>query len=78
VVRLFHTSQFVVATGFDTAEVGTFTRLPERYAEGKTTAPVPEKGVAATSAWRSCRRRGADRGLAHAPKVPAGSPPARS
>ncbi|WP_256093000.1 type I restriction endonuclease subunit R [Micromonospora aurantiaca (nom. illeg.)] len=45
--RLFHTNQFVVATCFDTAKVGTFTSLPEHYAEWKTTAPVPEQDVAA-------------------------------
>jgi len=41
----FHTSQFVVATCSDTAQAGTFTSLPEHYAEWKTTAPVPEKDV---------------------------------
>ncbi|MEU0151544.1 type I restriction endonuclease subunit R [Micromonospora fulviviridis] len=45
--RLFHTNQFVVATCFETAKVGTFTSLPEHFAEWKTTAPVPEKDVAA-------------------------------
>ncbi|MBN1174869.1 MAG: type I restriction endonuclease subunit R, partial [Micromonosporaceae bacterium] len=42
---LFHTNQFVVATCFETAKVGTFTGLAEHYAEWKTTAPVPEKEV---------------------------------
>jgi type I restriction enzyme R subunit len=45
--RLFHTNQFVVATCFETAKAGTFTSLPEHYAEWKTTAPLPEQAVAA-------------------------------
>ncbi|MGX4657377.1 type I restriction endonuclease subunit R [Micromonospora sp. SCSIO 07396] len=45
--RLFHTNQFVVATSFEEAKVGTFTSLAEHYAEWKTTAPVPEKDVEA-------------------------------
>jgi type I restriction enzyme, R subunit len=45
--RLFHTNQFVVATCFDVAKVGTFTSLREHYAEWKTTVPVPEKDVMA-------------------------------
>lgn len=45
--RLFHTNQFVVATSFDEARVGTFTSLAEHYAEWKTTAPVPEEDVQA-------------------------------
>ena len=58
-VRLFHTNQFVVATCFDSAKVGTFTSLPEHYAEWKTTAPYPKRMWRPTSAWRSCRRSSA-------------------
>jgi type I restriction enzyme, R subunit len=43
--RLFHTSQFVVATCFETALAGTFTAEPEHFAEWKTTEPVPEADV---------------------------------
>jgi type I restriction enzyme, R subunit len=43
--RLFHTSQFVVATCFEKALVGTFTSEPEHYAEWKTTEPVPEADI---------------------------------
>lgn len=42
VVRLFHGRQFVVATCFDTAKVGTFTSLPEHYA-GYDHGPGPLK-----------------------------------
>ncbi|MBQ0977862.1 type I restriction endonuclease subunit R [Micromonospora sp. M61] len=45
--RLFHTNQFVVATCFEEAKVGTFTSLAEHYTEWKTTAPVREKDVEA-------------------------------
>ncbi|MEU7944147.1 HsdR family type I site-specific deoxyribonuclease [Micromonospora taraxaci] len=45
--RLFYTNQFVVATCFDEARVGTFTSLAEHYAEWKTTAPVPEDDIQA-------------------------------
>jgi len=45
--RLFHTSQFVVATCFERALAGTFTSAPEHFAEWKTTEPVPEEDVAA-------------------------------
>ena len=40
--RLFYTGQFVVATCFEKALVGTFTSEDEHYAEWKTTEPVPE------------------------------------
>ena len=43
--RLFHTSQFVVATCFEKALVGTFTSEAEHFAEWKTTEPVPEADV---------------------------------
>jgi type I restriction enzyme R subunit len=43
--RLFHTSQFVVATCFEKALAGTFTSEPEHFAEWKTTEPVPEADV---------------------------------
>jgi type I restriction enzyme R subunit len=43
--RLFHTNQFVVATCFEEALVGTFTSEDEHYAEWKTTEPVPEADV---------------------------------
>jgi type I restriction enzyme R subunit len=43
--RLFHTSQFVVATCFEKALAGTFTSEPEHFAEWKTTEPVPEPDV---------------------------------
>ncbi len=46
--RLFRTNQFVVATCFEEARAGTFTSLPEHFAEWKTTSPVPEEQVAAT------------------------------
>jgi len=41
VVRLFHTSQFVGATCYDT-QAGAFTSLPEPYAQWKTTALYPK------------------------------------
>ena len=43
--RLFYTSQFVVATSFEKALVGTFTAEDEHFAEWKTTEPVPEADV---------------------------------
>ena len=43
--RLFYTNQFVVATCFEKALVGTFTSGDEHYAEWKTTEPVPEADV---------------------------------
>ena len=43
--RLFYTSQFVVATCFEKALVGTFTSEAEHFAEWKTTEPVPEADV---------------------------------
>jgi hypothetical protein len=54
-----NTSQFAVATCFDTTKVGVFTSLPEHYAQWKTTAPVPERMRRPDSAWRSCRRSSA-------------------
>jgi type I restriction enzyme, R subunit len=45
--RLFHTSQFVVATCFERALAGTFTCEPEHFVEWKTTEPEPEEDVAA-------------------------------
>ncbi|ONH35162.1 restriction endonuclease subunit R [Protofrankia sp. BMG5.30] len=44
--RLFHTNQFVVATSWDVAKVGTFTSEPDHFAEWKTTEPTPEAEVA--------------------------------
>ena len=44
--RLFGTNQFTVATCFEVAKAGTFTSMPEHYAEWKTTIPVPEEEVA--------------------------------
>jgi type I restriction enzyme, R subunit len=43
--RLFYASQFVVATCFEKALVGTFTSEPEYFAEWKTTEPVVEADV---------------------------------
>jgi type I restriction enzyme, R subunit len=43
--RLFHTNQFVVATSFEKALVGTFTAAEEHFAEWKTTEPAPEADV---------------------------------
>jgi type I restriction enzyme, R subunit len=43
--RLFYTNQFVVATCFEKALVGTFTSEEEHLAEWKTTEPVPEADV---------------------------------
>ena len=43
--RLFHTNQFVVATCFEKALVGTFTSEAEHFAEWKTTEPVPEADI---------------------------------
>jgi type I restriction enzyme, R subunit len=43
--RLFYTNQFVVATSFEKALVGTFTAEDEHFAEWKTTEPVPEADV---------------------------------
>lgn len=44
--QLFWTNQFVVATTFDEARVGTFTSGPEHFLEWKDTAPVPKEQVA--------------------------------
>ncbi|ABD13361.1 helicase, type I site-specific restriction-modification system restriction subunit [Frankia casuarinae] len=44
--RLFYTNQFVVATSWDEAKVGTFTSDPDHFAEWKTTEPTPETEVA--------------------------------
>ena len=45
--RLFHTSQFVVATSYDEARVGTISADVEHFAEWKDTAPVPMEDVQA-------------------------------
>src|ERR1019366_6883054 len=45
--RLFHFNQFVVATDFDKAMVGTFTSEGEHFAEWKETEPVSREDVAA-------------------------------
>ena len=45
--RLFHSNQFVIATYFDKAMVGTFTAEGDHYAEWKETAPVSREVVAA-------------------------------
>ena len=45
--RLFHFNQFVVATYFDKAMVGTFTSEGEHFAEWKETEPVSREEVAA-------------------------------
>jgi type I restriction enzyme, R subunit len=43
--RLFHTNQFVVATSYDEARVGTFTASSEHFAEWKTIVPASEVQV---------------------------------
>jgi type I restriction enzyme, R subunit len=45
--RLFHANQFLVATHFDKAMVGTFTAEGEHFAEWKETEPVSRNDVAA-------------------------------
>ena len=45
--RLFHTNQFLVATCFDEARVGTLSAGLKHYLEWKDTAPVPLADVAA-------------------------------
>ena len=45
--RLFHFNQFVVATYFDKAMVGTFTSEGEHFAEWKETEPILREAVAA-------------------------------
>ena len=45
--KLFHTNQFVVATCYDEARVGTFTSEAVHYLEWKDTSPVPMVEVAA-------------------------------
>jgi type I restriction enzyme R subunit len=45
--RLFHFNQFVVATYFDKAMVGTFTSESEHFAEWKETEPVSREEIAA-------------------------------
>ena len=45
--RLFHSNQFVIATYFDKAMVGTFTSEGEHFAEWKETEPVSREDVAA-------------------------------
>jgi type I restriction enzyme R subunit len=44
--RLFHTNQFVIATSFDEARVGTISGDAEHYLEWKDTAPIPLADVA--------------------------------
>jgi type I restriction enzyme R subunit len=44
--KLFHTSQFLVATSFDEARVGTIGADIQHYLEWKDTAPVPLAAVA--------------------------------
>jgi len=46
VERLFHTNQFLVATSFDEARVGTISADAKHYLEWKDTAPVPLSDVA--------------------------------
>lgn len=43
--RLFHTSQFVVATRGEEARIGTFTSLANHFLEWKDTSPVPMADV---------------------------------
>jgi type I restriction enzyme, R subunit len=45
--RLFHSNQFVIATFFDRALVGTFTSGADHFAEWKETEPVSREVVAA-------------------------------
>lgn len=45
--RLFHTSQFVVATRGEEARIGTFTSLANHFLEWKDTSPVPMVDVLA-------------------------------
>jgi type I site-specific deoxyribonuclease, HsdR family len=45
--RLFHSNQFVVATYFDKAMVGTFTSEGDHFAEWKETEPLSREAVAA-------------------------------
>jgi type I restriction enzyme R subunit len=45
--RLFHTNQFLVATSYDEARVGTIGAEAGHYLEWKDTAPVPIAGVLA-------------------------------
>ena len=45
--RLFHSNQFVIATYFDKAMVGTFTAEGDHFAEWKETEPVSREDVAA-------------------------------
>lgn len=45
--RLFHTNQFVVATHFDEARVGTFSSQAVHFLEWKDTSPTPMADVAA-------------------------------
>jgi type I restriction enzyme, R subunit len=44
--KLFHTNQFLVATSFDQARVGTISADMQHYLEWKDTAPVPLADVA--------------------------------
>lgn len=45
--RLFHTNQFVIATSYDDARVGTISADAEHFAEWKDTLPVPMSDVQA-------------------------------
>jgi type I restriction enzyme R subunit len=45
--RLFHTNQFVVATSYDEARVGTISADVEHFAEWKDTVPIPMTDVQA-------------------------------
>ncbi|SDC72476.1 type I restriction enzyme, R subunit [Melghirimyces thermohalophilus] len=46
VERLFHYNQFMIATFWEKARVGTIGALPEHYLEWKDTSPVPQSRVA--------------------------------
>ena len=46
--KLFHTSQFVVATNYDAARVGTFSSESVHFLEWKDTSPVPTAEVVAS------------------------------
>jgi type I restriction enzyme, R subunit len=43
--RLFYTNQFLVATSYDEARIGTITADAEHYLEWKDTAPIPREQV---------------------------------
>lgn len=46
--RLFYTNQFIVATSYDRAQVGTFTSRAVHFLEWKDTSPIPTADVAAS------------------------------